>query len=87
MRRRGMGEAPGLQVVVFVLIAAAGTAVVLSRELIKLAMMLSFLGLLLAVAFLTFQAPDVSLSEITVGSLALPLVILLAISKARSRLR
>ncbi|HEX4212712.1 MAG TPA: DUF4040 domain-containing protein [Candidatus Dormibacteraeota bacterium] len=80
-----MGETSGLQVVVYVLIAAAGTAVVLSRELVKVAMMLSFLGLVLAVAFLTFQAPDVSLSEIAVGSLALPLLILLAVSKTRSR--
>ncbi|MFL5826041.1 MAG: hydrogenase subunit MbhD domain-containing protein [Thermoleophilaceae bacterium] len=32
-----------------------------------------------------FQAPDVALSQIVVGSVALPAMILLAVSKIRSR--
>jgi uncharacterized MnhB-related membrane protein len=33
--------------------------------------------------FLVFQAPDVTLSELTVGAVALPLILLLAIAKVR----
>jgi uncharacterized MnhB-related membrane protein len=39
--------------------------------------------MLLAVLFFVFQAPDVSLSELTVGAVALPLILLLAIAKVR----
>ena len=38
---------------------------------------------LLGVAFLVLQAPDVALSQITVGAVALPLMILLALAKVR----
>jgi uncharacterized MnhB-related membrane protein len=31
--------------------------------------------------FLVFQAPDVTLSELTVGAIALPIILLLAIAK------
>jgi uncharacterized MnhB-related membrane protein len=46
---------------------------------------LSGYGLLLAILFMVFQAPDVTLSELTVGAVALPLLILLALSKVRRR--
>jgi uncharacterized MnhB-related membrane protein len=39
----------------------------------------------LAVLFLAFQAPDVTLSELTVGSVALPILLLLALAKVRGR--
>jgi energy-converting hydrogenase B subunit D len=35
------------------------------------------------VLFVVFQAPDVALSELGVGTVAVPLMILLALSKAR----
>jgi len=37
----------------------------------------------LAVLFFTLQAPDVALSEIVVGAVALPLMILLTLAKVR----
>jgi uncharacterized MnhB-related membrane protein len=37
------------------------------------------------VLFLVFQAPDVTLSELTVGAVALPIVLLLALAKTRKR--
>ena len=40
-------------------------------------------GLLLATLFLVFQAPDVSLSMLVVGSVAYPLVVLTAIARVR----
>jgi energy-converting hydrogenase B subunit D len=44
---------------------------------------LSVYGILLAVLFLVFQAPDVTLSELTVGAVALPILLLLALAKIR----
>ena len=65
------------------LVAAAGTGVVLTRDPLNQAVGVSFFGLLQAILFLIFQAPDVSLSAIVVGALALPLMLLLALAKIR----
>jgi uncharacterized MnhB-related membrane protein len=40
-------------------------------------------GLALAVLFLVFQAPDVALSALVVGGLALPAMILFALERVR----
>jgi len=72
-----------LQVVALVLVAAGATVVVRTRERVRLVIALSAYGLLLAILFFVFQAPDVTLSELTVGAIALPLILLLAISKVR----
>jgi uncharacterized MnhB-related membrane protein len=40
-------------------------------------------GLLLVVLFMVFQAPDVALSMLVVGSVAYPLVVLIAITRVR----
>jgi uncharacterized MnhB-related membrane protein len=72
-----------LQAIVLLLVAAAGTGVVVTRDPLNQAVGVSFFGLLLAVLFLVFQAPDVSLSAIVVGALALPLMLLLALAKIR----
>ena len=42
-------------------------------------------GLVLAMIFFLHQAPDVALSQIVVGAIALPLMILLAVAKVKSR--
>jgi uncharacterized MnhB-related membrane protein len=72
-----------LLVAVLLLVAGGGTAVVLTRDPFNQAIMASFFGLLLALAFLVLQAPDVALSQIAVGAVALPLMILLALAKVR----
>jgi energy-converting hydrogenase B subunit D len=74
-----------LQVTMLVLVAAGATAVVLIRVPERQAIALSVYGLLLAVLFLAFQAPDVTLSELTVGAVALPILLLLALAKVRER--
>lgn len=74
-----------LQVTVLVLVAAGALLVVRTRDRVKLVLVLSVYGLLLALLFFTFQAPDVTLSELTVGAVALPLFLLLAIVKVTSR--
>jgi energy-converting hydrogenase B subunit D len=72
-----------LQIVVLVLVAAGALVVVRTKDRVRLVLALSVYGILLAVAFFAFQAPDVALSEITVGAVALPLILLLAIAKVR----
>ena len=72
-----------LQIVVLVLVAAGALVVVRTKDRVRLVLVLSVYGILLAVLFFAFQAPDVALSEITVGTVALPLILLLAIAKVR----
>ena len=74
-----------LQIMLLVLVAAGATAVVLIRAGIRQVLMLSIYGVLLAVLFLAFQAPDVTLSELVVGAVALPIILLLTLAKVRKR--
>jgi energy-converting hydrogenase B subunit D len=72
-----------LHVLILLMVAGGGLAVVLTRDPLHLAVVASFYGILLALMFFLFQAPDVALSQITIGALALPLMILLALAKIR----
>ena len=74
-----------LQTTLLVLVAVGATAVVLTRRLVHQVIALSAYGILLAVLFLVFQAPDVTLSELTVGAVILPVVLLLTLAKTRKR--
>ncbi|HEX6522948.1 MAG TPA: DUF4040 domain-containing protein [Streptosporangiaceae bacterium] len=80
-----IGFMEALQVTVLILVAAGATAVVLIRKHIRQVIALSVYGLMLALLFLTFQAPDVTLSELTVGAVALPIILLLTLAKTRKR--
>ncbi len=72
-----------LQIAILLMVAVTGTAVVLTREPTSQTIGLSFFGLLLALMFFIFQAPDVALSQIVVGAVALPLIFLLTLAKVR----
>lgn len=74
-----------LQYLLLGLLAVAGPAVVLTREPVQQAIAVGFYGLVMALLFFVFQAPDVALSQIVVGAVALPLMILLAVAKVRRR--
>ena len=74
-----------LQVTLLVLVGAGATAVALIRSPVRQVIALSAYGLLLALLFLAFQAPDVTLSELTVGAVALPILLLLTLAKVRRR--
>jgi energy-converting hydrogenase B subunit D len=76
-----VGLMNALQITVLVLVALAATAVVLTRARVRQVLVLSVYGVLLAVLFLVFQAPDVTLSELTVGAVALHIVLLLTLAK------
>lgn len=74
-----------LQVTLLVLVAAGATAVVLIRDRVRQVLALSVYGVMLALLFLTFQAPDVTLSELTVGAVVLPAVLLITLAKVRKK--
>ncbi|MDQ0993792.1 DUF4040 domain-containing protein [Streptomyces sp. V3I7] len=74
-----------LVAVSLLLVAAAATAAVATDDPVRQALMLSLLGLTLAVLFTVLQAPDVALSQLAVGSALTPLLILLTARKVRRR--
>lgn len=74
-----------LQAAVIGLVAVGALAVVLTRDLVRLALVSSLYALLLVVLFLILQAPDVALSELVVGALGVPLAIVVAISQEQKR--
>ncbi len=76
-----MSDITALQALVLVLVAAGGTAVVLERDPLHQSMVAGGFGILLAVLFLVFNAPDVALSEIVVGAVVLPSLVLVALSR------
>jgi uncharacterized MnhB-related membrane protein len=67
------------------LVAISGFAVVRTRDVTSQVIALSFYGVLMALVFFFFQAPDVALSQITVSAVALPLMVMLAISRMKYR--
>jgi energy-converting hydrogenase B subunit D len=70
-----------VQIAALATVALVGTAVVLAREPARQALVASVYGFALAILFLTFQAPDVALSQIVVGAVALPAMIIYALRK------
>jgi energy-converting hydrogenase B subunit D len=73
-----------LQLAVLLFVAIAGTAVVLSRDPLRQTIVNGVYGLVLTLLFVVFQAPDVALSMLAVGSIAYPLVLLVSIKKVRA---
>ena len=72
-----------IQVTILLFVAISGAAVVLTRDPRSQVIGLTFYGLVLALAFFIFQAPDVALSQLVVGAVALPLMFMLALTKIR----
>lgn len=70
-------------IAILLLVAATATAVVFTRDPANQAVGISFMGMILAVMFMAFREPDVSLSQIVIGAVGLPLMILLALAKLR----
>jgi energy-converting hydrogenase B subunit D len=75
----------GLLVLLLTLVGVLGTVTVLTRDPVRQTIIASVLSLLLALLFFAVQAPDVALSELVIGSAAVPLMLLLAISKMREQ--
>ena len=65
------------------LTGASGLAVVLTRDPRRQVFALAGNGLVLTLLFLALQAPDVALSELAVGTAAVPLLFLAALTAVR----
>jgi energy-converting hydrogenase B subunit D len=74
-----------LQAVALFAVAAGGTAVALTRDPTRQVIITGVFGLALAVLFFVFQAADVGLSQIVVGSVALPVMALLTLRELHRR--
>jgi energy-converting hydrogenase B subunit D len=72
-----------LQIAVILLVALGALATVLTRDIVRLALVSGFYALTLVVFFLVLQAPDVALSELVVGAIGFPLAIVVAIVRER----
>jgi energy-converting hydrogenase B subunit D len=82
-KRKGQTDVVVIQAAILIFVAVSGTAVVLTRDPIEQVVGLSFYGILLALMFFIFQAPDVALSQIVIGTVALPLMFMLTLAKIR----
>jgi uncharacterized MnhB-related membrane protein len=76
-----------VQVAAMALVGLLGLAVVVTRSPLSQLIVFSLFGAALSALFLVLQAPDVALSEIVVGAMAYPFLILLALGKVRNRER
>jgi uncharacterized MnhB-related membrane protein len=74
-----------LQLIALVAVMIGGTAVVLTPEPLRQAMVLGIFGFALTMLFFTFQAPDVALSEIVVSGVGIPVIVLAALRKIRQQ--
>lgn len=72
-----------VQIVALGLVALGAWAVVAARDPTRQAVVASLYGLTLGALFFSFQAPDVALSNIVIGAVILPTIILLAIARTR----
>jgi uncharacterized MnhB-related membrane protein len=69
------------EVVVFSLLALAGTAVALTRNPKRQIFIAGVYGLLRGTVFYMVHSPDVALSELAVGSIDLPVLVLLTLAR------
>jgi energy-converting hydrogenase B subunit D len=76
-----------LIVVVLLLVAAAATCAVAVRDPVRQSLVLGVLGTVFAVLFTVFQAPDVALSQMAVGTVLTPLLLLLCVRQVQRRHR
>jgi uncharacterized MnhB-related membrane protein len=65
------------------LVLAGGIAVVFSDDPQRQAVTLSVYGMLMTLLFFLLAAPDVALSQVVVGTVLVPLMVMLSIRKIR----
>ena len=67
----------------FLLTAASGTGVALSRTPRQQVLAMAVNGMVLALLFMALQAPDVAFAEVAVGTVALPLLFLVVLASVK----
>jgi uncharacterized MnhB-related membrane protein len=70
-----------LEAILYAIVAVLGTAVVFTKRPLNQLMVFAAFGIALSLLFFVLHAPDVALSEITVGTLAIPLFVMIAMMK------
>lgn len=73
-----------INLIIYLLLIITGTGVILTRNPLKQTIVLSLFGLIASLLFLILQAPEVALSEIVVGMVIIPLMVLLSLIKIKS---
>ncbi len=72
-----------LEIIAYVLVAVIGTAVVLTKRAVNQIFVYAAFGVTLTLLFFVLHAPDVAFSELAVGTLVMPVVVLVALMKTR----
>ena len=67
----------------FLLTAASGAGVALSRTPRQQVLAMAVNGMVLALLFMALQAPDVAFAEVAVGTVALPLLFLVVLASIK----
>ena len=73
-----------LQMLLFLLVALAGTCTVLIRDPLRQAILFGLYGSLLTILCVVIQSGDVALSELAVGTAATPLMLLVTLASVRN---
>jgi uncharacterized MnhB-related membrane protein len=73
--------------VLLLLVAVSATAVVLTRDTTRQAVLFAGYGVLLGVLMVVLDAPDVAMSQLAVGGAVVPLLVVLAIAACRREVR
>jgi energy-converting hydrogenase B subunit D len=73
--------------VLLVATAGTGTAVALTRDPTRQALVMSAYGLVLGGLMVALQAPDVALAQVAIGTAIVPLLVILAVAKVERELR
>ena len=75
-----------IEAIAYFAVAVLGAAVVLTRRPIDQIIVFGLFGAAMALLFFLLQAPDVALSQIAVGTLAIPALLLVTLMKTSDKL-
>ncbi|HLW45647.1 MAG TPA: DUF4040 domain-containing protein [Acidimicrobiales bacterium] len=74
-----------LEVVLLTLVGAGAAVVVSARHPVRQIVLLGMYGTVLTLLFFSLQAPDVALSELCVGAVVLPLLLVVGLAKVKGK--
>jgi uncharacterized MnhB-related membrane protein len=74
-----------LQLTILVLVGLGATVVVLTRDPLRMTIVSGIYGWLLTLLFFVLSAPDVALSMLVVSAVGYPVILLVSVTRARSK--
>ncbi|HZR96135.1 MAG TPA: hydrogenase subunit MbhD domain-containing protein [Gaiellaceae bacterium] len=74
-----------LQVTIFTLVGLGATALVLTRDPLKMVIVSGLYGWCLTLLFFVLSAPDVALSMLVVSTVGYPVILLVAVARGRHK--